>query len=149
MNVILTERINKLGQLGDTVSVKPGYARNFLIPTGRALYATKQNQALFEARRAELEKTQAQKLDVATQLAEKINGLSLVIESKAGDGGKLYGSVGTREIVKALADETVEVAKQHIKMPGGSIREIGQYEIGIHLFSGVDAVLKIEIKPAK
>ena len=147
MKVILTERINKLGNLGDTVPVKSGYARNFLIPTGRALYATPKNTIVFEAKRAELEKVQKEKLDTAQALADQLQGLSLVIESKSGEGGKLYGSVGTREIVKAVATHDIEIGKQQVRMPSGAIREIGEYEIDIHLFSDIDATVKVEIKP--
>ena len=145
MKVILTEGINKLGKLGDTVMVKAGYARNFLIPTGRALYATRENLEVFEAKRAELERAQKDKVARAEALAEQLKALSIKIQSKAGEGGKLYGSVGAREIVAAVAADGIESGRQQVRLPLGAIREVGEYQVDIHLFSGIDVTLNIEV----
>ena len=146
MQVILTEKISNLGDLSDNVQVKPGFARNFLIPQGKALYASKANQALFEQKRAELEKQAAQKLKEAQKLAAELEKITLTIETKAGEGGKLFGSIGTRDIAEAICKQGVKVEKNMINMPHGLIRELGEYTISVHLYSDVDVNIELVVK---
>lgn len=145
MNVILLEKVANLGDLGDQVSVKPGYGRNFLIPEGKAVAATADRIAEFEQRRAELEAAAVERLSQAQALAESVEKLSLSIAQQAGEEGKLFGSVGLVEIQKAAAEAGVELEKQSIKLPEGSIRETGEFEISVHLHTDVVATLKLEI----
>lgn len=149
MEVILKEKIRNLGDLGQKVIVKAGYARNFLIPTGQALQATKQNLAVFEAERAKLEKLAKDKLELAQQKAEKLEALSITIASKAGEGGKLFGSIGTRDIAEAITQQGIEILKHEVRMPEGVIREIGEFEVVIHLHSDIDATTKVIVEAAK
>ena len=130
MNIILLDKVTNLGGLGDKVVVKSGYARNFLFPTGKAVPATKANIEMFEQRRAELEAQLAADLKAAEERAEKVNALeAVVISSKAGDEGKLFGSIGTRDIAAAVSAAGVEVQKSEILMPHGTIREVGEFDI--------------------
>ena len=146
MEVILLERMRNLGALGQTVKVKSGYARNFLIPQGKAVYATKANVAKFEQRRAELEKVEAEKLKQAQIRQEALNALPVIkITSKAGDEGKLFGSVGTRDIADAITKAGQAVEKREVRLSEGSIRMIGDYEITIELDSDVTALVKVSI----
>ena len=145
MNVILLEKVGKLGSLGDKVTVKSGYGRNFLIPQGKAVPANDANVAQFETRRAELEKAAAEKLAVAEARAEKLNELDVTIVSKAGDEGKLFGSIGTRDIADAISAAGVEVAKSEVKLPEGSIRSVGDFEIAVQLHSDVTATVKLAV----
>lgn len=149
MNIILLEKVRNLGGLGETVHVKPGYARNYLIPQNKAVYATEKNVAMFEQRRAELEKKAQASLSSAEQRAAVINELTVTIESQASEEGKLYGSVGVNDIKDALKARSVEVSKREISMPTGPIYAVGVYEIEIQLHSDVVAVLKVEIVPQK
>ncbi len=137
MQVILLEKIGKLGNLGDQVNVKSGYGRNFLIPFGKAVPATEANVATFEARRAELEAAAAEKRAEAEARAAKLAEVSATIEANAGEGGKLFGSIGTRDIAEAITAAGVEVNKSEVRMPEGPIREIGSYEIAIQVHSDV------------
>ena len=138
MNIILLDKIANLGGLGDQVTVKSGYARNFLFPQGKAVPATKDNVEKFEARRAELEAKIAEQLAAANARAEKVAELAEVtIAAPAGDEGKLFGSVGTRDIADAITAAGVEVNKSEVRMPEGPIREIGSFEIAIQLHSDV------------
>lgn len=140
MNVILLDKVANLGSLGDNVNVKAGFARNFLFPQGKAVPANKANLEMFEARRAELEAKVAEELAAAQARAEKLNALEAVtIASKAGDEGKLFGSIGTRDIALAITEAGVEVAKAEVKMPEGAIREIGQFELAVQLHAEVMA----------
>lgn len=148
MNIILLEKVQNLGNLGDQVTVKSGFARNFLIPQGKAKPATKENLAEFEARRAELEKLAAQALADAQAVYEKMNGLVISIESVAGDEGKLFGSVGTHDIADALAAAGFEVVRKNVRMPQGVLRNIGTYEIDVELHSDVVASINVEVKAA-
>ncbi|MDN3653494.1 50S ribosomal protein L9 [Thalassotalea ponticola] len=144
MQVILLDKIAKLGGLGDQVEVKAGYARNFLLPQGKAVIASKTNVEHFEARRAELEAKLAEELASAEARAAKLAELAEVtIASKAGDEGKLFGSIGTNDIAEALTEAGVEVAKAEVRLPLGTIRETGEYEITIHLHADVDATVKV------
>jgi large subunit ribosomal protein L9 len=146
MEVILLEKVNNLGNLGEKVNVRPGYGRNFLIPQGKAVSATEENIAAFEARRAELEKAAAETLAVAEARAEKLNGLTVEIPRKAGDEGKLFGSVGTQDIAEAAsATAGAEVAKSEVLMPTGAIRETGEFDIDLQLHSDVTATIKVAV----
>lgn len=145
MQVILLEKIKHLGKLGDTVSVKPGYGRNYLIPQGKAAPATPENIKAFEEQRAELEKAQLDLLDYAKKRAEQLKELTVVVASKVGLEGKLYGSVTTLDIAQALTDAGIEVSKQEVRLPNGSIRQIGDYEVSIHLHPDVDASVKVQV----
>ena len=143
MKIILLEKVHKLGSLGDMVDVKSGYGRNFLIPQGKGIPANKENIAKFEARRAELEKTAMEKLSAAQQRAEKFKGLELTIVRKAIEEGRLFGSVGVRDIVDAIAEKGMTVEKREIIL-SESIHEVGEYEIELFLHS--DVKIKIPVK---
>jgi len=145
MQVILLEKIKHLGQLGDTVNVKPGYGRNYLIPQKKAAPATPKNIKAFEEKRAELEKAQLDALDYAKRRAEQLKELTVVVASKVGLEGKLYGSVTTSDIAQALTDAGIEVSKQEVRLPGGSIRQMGDYDVGIHLHPDVNASVKVQV----
>jgi len=147
MDVILLEKVRNLGNLGDQVRVKPGYGRNFLIPGGKAVPATAQNIEKFEARRAELERSQADILARATARADSINGLVLILKRKAGAEGKLYGSVGTIDIAEAVTETGLELARQEIRLPEGPFRNIGEFDVDIHLHTDVKATIRINIIP--
>ncbi|MDX5332709.1 MAG: 50S ribosomal protein L9 [Gammaproteobacteria bacterium] len=144
MEVILLEKIENLGGLGDKVKVRAGYARNFLIPQAKAKYATAENVAEFEARRAELEKAAAEALAAAEARKAKVDGLEVTITAAAGGEGKLFGSVGTQDIADAIsAAAGVEVEKREVRMPEGPVRAAGEYEFEVHLHSDVDALVKV------
>jgi len=146
MEVILLDKIAKLGGLGDKVTVKSGYARNFLLPKGKAVFASKANVEHFEARRAELEAKLAEELAAAEARGAKLTELaSVTIASKAGDEGKLFGSIGTRDIADAITSAGVEVVKSEVRLPLGSIREIGEFDIAIHLHTDVDVSIKVNV----
>ena len=146
MEIILLDKIANLGGLGDTVTVKSGYARNFLFPQKKAVPATKANVEKFEAQRSELEANIAKQLAAAEARAQKITELGdVTIASPAGDEGKLFGSVGTRDISNAITAAGVEVAKAEVRLPTGTLRETGEYDIDIQLHSEVTAVLKLVI----
>ena len=145
MNVILLEKVGKLGTLGDKVTVKSGYGRNFLIPFGKAVPANDANVAEFETRRAELEKAAAEKVAAAEARAAKLNELTVTIVSKAGDEGKLFGSIGTRDIADAVTSAGVEIAKSEVKLPEGSLRTVGDFEIAVQLHSDVTAIVKLAV----
>ena len=148
MNVILLESVENLGGIGDLVKVKPGYGRNFLLPQGKAALATPENMKAIEARRAELEKAAAAELTKANTRAKAINGVELVISANAGSEGKLFGSVGPVDIAEALADIQVEVERAEIRMPDGPIHELGEFAIGVHLHSDVDAEITVRVVAA-
>jgi large subunit ribosomal protein L9 len=145
MQVILLEKIRNLGSLGDKVTVKAGYGRNFLIPQKKAVFATELNLETFEERRAELEKKAAQSLAQAEQRAAKLNDVTLVIKAQASDEGKLYGSVGVTEIQDALLAKSHEVCKREIIMPDGVFQSIGAYPVEIQVHSDVVAVVQVEV----
>ncbi|MEJ2420107.1 MAG: 50S ribosomal protein L9 [Exilibacterium sp.] len=147
MEVILLEKVGKLGTIGDKVSVKAGFGRNFLVPQGKAVLATKNNIAEFEARRAELEMAANDKRVAAEARAAKLAELNISITAKAGDEGKLFGSVGTRDIAEAISATGVEVNKAEVRLPSGALRETGEYEIDIHLHADVTQVVKLAIVP--
>jgi large subunit ribosomal protein L9 len=146
MEVILLDKIAKLGGLGDKVTVKSGYARNFLLPKGKAVFASKANVEHFEARRADLENKLAEQLTAAQARATKLTELAeITIASKAGDEGKLFGSIGTRDIADAITEAGVKVVKAEVRLPLGSIRETGEFDIVIHVHNDVDATIKVVV----
>lgn len=146
MEVILLEKIRNLGALGDKVKVKPGYGRNFLVPKGKAVRATADNIAKFEVRRSELEKAAASSLKVAEERQQALAALGVVvISAKAGEEGKLFGSIGTRDIAEAVTNAGVEVQKSEIHLPMGVLRQIGEYEIEFEFHSDVNFVVKINV----
>ena len=145
MNVILLENVENLGGIGDLVKVKPGYGRNYLLPQGKAALATEKNMKAIEARRAELEKAAAEELAKAKARTKAFEGLELVIHANAGAEGKLFGSVGPVDVVEALGAVQVEVERAEIRMPDGPIQEIGDFTIGIHLHSEVNADVIVHV----
>jgi large subunit ribosomal protein L9 len=147
MNIILLESVNNLGDLGDEVVVKPGFARNFLIPKGKAVQANKSNRLIFEGRRAELESAANEKLVEAQARAEKLQGLVLTILVKTGEEGRLYGSVGTQDIADALTADGQEIARAEVRMPEGAIRMVGEYDIALQLHSEVTVDIKVNVEP--
>ena len=145
MEIILLEKVPNLGSLGDKVTVRPGYGRNFLIPHGKAVAATPEKIKQFEERRADLEKKAADVLAAAEARAATIAALNVTIAHKAGDEGRLYGSIGTRDIADAATEQGVAVEKGEVRLPNGAIRQVGEYEIGIQLHGDVTAVLKLAV----
>lgn len=147
MQVILLERIANLGNLGEVVKVKSGFGRNFLIPQGKAKPATKDNIAEVEKRRAELEAQAAAQLAAAQARAEKLNGQVVTIAAKAGEEGKLFGSVGTRDIAEACAKVGIEVSKAEVLLPNGALRNTGEYDIVVRVLGDVEATIKLAVVP--
>ncbi|HEY5734847.1 MAG TPA: 50S ribosomal protein L9 [Gammaproteobacteria bacterium] len=145
MDVILMEKVDNLGDLGEKVSVKPGFARNYLVPSGKAKFATATNVAEFEARRAELEKLAAEAKAEAEERKAKAEGLKIVIVGKAGTEGKLFGSIGPREVADAITAAGLEVEKKEIRMPEGPIRMVGMYDVVLHLHADIDVELSITV----
>ena len=146
MDIILLDKIANLGTLGDKVSVKPGYARNFLIPQGKAVMATKDNLAKFEARRAELEARMNAELAASQARAAELAALEgVVIASKAGDEGKLFGSIGTRDIADAVSAKGVKLVKSEVRLPTGNLRTTGEFDVQVQLHSDVLATVKITV----
>ena len=145
MEVILLEKIANLGGLGDKVTIKSGYGRNYLVPQGKAVAATAAKIAEFESRRAELEKVAAEKLAVAQTRADALAKVEVIIPQKAGDEGKLFGSVGTQNIADAITATGVAVEKSEIRLPEGVIRQVGDYQLVVHLHSDVNAELTIQV----
>lgn len=145
MEVILLEKVANLGSLGDKVKVKSGYGRNFLLPYGKAVAATEENLKAFEARRAELEKAAADKLSTAQSRAEALEGQSFTISSKAGDEGKLFGSIGVRDIADAITAGGTEVEKSEVRLPEGPIRVTGEYEIELQLHTDVTVTVQLAV----
>lgn len=148
MQIILLDKVANLGSLGDQVTVKAGYARNFLIPQGKAVVATKKNIEFFDARRAELEAKLAETLKAAEERAAEINALvKVTIASKAGDEGRLFGSIGTRDIATAVNARGVEVSKSEVRLPNGVLRTTGEHEVSFQLHSEVFAKIIVDIVP--
>lgn len=145
MEIILLEKITNLGNLGDKVNVKAGYGRNYLVPQGKAVVATAKKIAEFEARRAELEKAAVEKLNAAQARANALSKLEVVIKHKAGDEGKLFGSIGTHNIADAITAAGAVVEKHEIRLPQGVIRHVGDYAIDINLHSDVIVTLSIKV----
>jgi large subunit ribosomal protein L9 len=148
MEVILLETITNLGDLGDKVSVKPGYGRNFLIPQGKAVPATADNVAQFEERRAELERAAAEAVAAARARAEAIAALEIItIGANAGEEGKLFGSIGTRDIASAVSAAGCEIDKAEVKLPDGALRELGDYTVAVQLHAEVMTEVNIAVVP--
>ena len=145
MQVILLEKIDNVGGLGDLVDVKSGFARNFLLPQGKAEMATKTNIEAFQTRRAELEEQQAKALQSAQQRAASLEGLSVTITSRSGTEGKLFGSVGTEEIRAAIEAAGVNIEKKEIRMPDGPLRNVGEHPVNLHLHADVDAQVTVDV----
>jgi large subunit ribosomal protein L9 len=147
MEIILLEKVDNVGALGDKVSVKSGFARNFLIPQGKAVFASPENVKVFEERRAELEQQAAEKLAAAEARKAQVDALEagVTIAHKAGDEGKLFGSVGTGDIVDACAAAGVEIARSEVRMPEGAFRVTGEYNVVLHLHTDVNAELKVNV----
>jgi len=148
MDIILLEKVKNLGAIGDQVSVRAGYGRNFLIPQGKAVPASAENIKSFDARRADLEKAAGEKLAAAQARLAKLEALSVEIRSVAGDEGKLYGSIGTRDIADAVTAAGVELSKGEVSLPEGTIRYAGEYEISVQLHADVSGVVKLVVTAA-
>lgn len=147
MQVILLEKVANLGQLGDVVKVKDGFARNYLIPHGKARRATPENLAEFEKRRAELEKVQSDALAAAQEKASRLDGLSIQIPQKAGVDGKLFGSVTNFDVAEALAKQGFEVSKAAIRMPQGPLKNVGEHALKVALHTDVVVTVNVAVIP--
>ena len=145
MQVILMERVTNLGQLGDVVKVKAGYARNYLIPKGKAKRATEENKAEFEKRRAELEKAQNEVLNAAQAHAAKLEGVAVQVTQKAGVDGRLFGSVTNHDISEALKAQGFDVVKGAVELPNGPLKQVGEYEIVLDLHTDAKATIKVSV----
>ena len=146
MDVILLEKVENLGGLGDQVKVKAGYGRNYLIPQGKAKPATAENVKLFQERRAELERIANERLAAAEARRDQLKGLAVTIKAKAGDEGKLFGSVGTADIADAVTAAGVEIERQEVRLPEGALRATGEYEIELHLHTDIDTTVTVVIE---
>lgn len=145
MDVILLERIRGLGSLGETVNVKPGYARNYLVPSGKAVFATEANVVAFEARRAELETMENAKLEEAMARKAKLDVLNLTIAAKAQEEGKLFGSIGVKEVQQAIHEAGHAIEKQAVHLPAGTIRALGEYTVELNLHTDVVVELPLSV----
>lgn len=145
MEVILLEKVANLGNLGDRVKVKPGYGRNYLIPKGKATEATAENIARFEARRAELESRAAESLTSAQARAEQLAELIVTLAAKAGSEGRLFGSVGAADIAEAVSAAGYELKKQEVRLPQGTIRQVGEYDVTLQLHSDVKTHIRVNV----
>jgi large subunit ribosomal protein L9 len=145
MEVILLEKIENLGMMGDKVNVKPGFGRNYLIPKGKAAPATEANIAAFEARRAELEKAAVETLTAAEARRDRLADLNITISAKAGDEGKLFGSIGTADIADAINATGVTVERHEVRLPDGAFRQVGEYDVELHLHTDVNTTVKLTI----
>ena len=145
MQVILLEKVGRLGNLGDKVNVKAGYGRNFLIPFGKAVAATKNSIAEFEARRAELEAAAAALRAAAEARAAQLADLIITFAANAGDEGKLFGSIGTRDIAEAITAAGVAVEKSEVRLPNGALRELGEFDVDIQVHSDIMQAIKLKV----
>lgn len=145
MQVILLEKVANLGNLGDRVTVRSGYARNFLLPKGKATLATAENVKKFEARRAELEKVQQEQLSGAQKRAAAFEGFKLTITAKAGSEGKLFGSIGTSDIAEAATKAGQKLERSEVRLPNGPLRTVGEHTVSVHLHTDIDVELPITI----
>ena len=146
MEVILLEKVENLGSLGDRVNVKSGYGRNFLIPSGKATPATEEHIKAFEERRAELETAAADAQGMAEARREKLVGMSVTIQARAGEEGKLFGSIGTADIAEAIAAAGVEVQRSEVRLPEGAFRQVGEYSVLVHLHTDVNTEITLVIE---
>ena len=147
MELILLEKVQNLGNLGDTVKVNPGYGRNYLVPTGKAVPATTENIARFEAMRAELERAAQDKLSSAENRSESLKDVVLILTANASEEGKLYGSIGPREIADARAQLGHNVSKREVAMGEGPIRALGEFQVQLQLHADVDVYIKVIVNP--
>ncbi|VAW57227.1 LSU ribosomal protein L9p [hydrothermal vent metagenome] len=145
MDIILLEKVDRLGALGDVVNVKNGFARNFLLPFGKAKIATEANIKELEERRAELEAKEAKTLATAEALKTKLDEMTISISSKSGSEGKLFGSVGNGDIAEAIVAAGIDIEKKSVRLPTGPIRNAGEYEIDLHLHSDINAKIKLTV----
>ena len=145
MEVILLEKVENLGNIGDRVNVKAGYGRNYLLPQSKATAATAENIAVFEARRAELEAKQSEELGAAKQRGAKLDGLELAIEAKCGPEGKLFGSLGTIDIAEAAVAKGMDIERSEVRLPDGPLRAVGEFDVEVHLHSDVNVTIKIKV----
>ncbi len=145
MQIILLEKVRNLGDLGDQVTVKPGFGRNFLIPTGKAVRATPENKARFESERAERARRQQEQLASAQARGERLNGVTVQIVCKAGDEGRIFGSVGTADIAEAMAAIAFEIAKAEIELPNGPLKTVGDHEVQLSLHPEVTATIIVSV----
>lgn len=145
MDVILLTKVANLGDIGDRVKVKSGYGRNYLLPAGKATLATPANVAKFEARRAELEKIAREQFAAAEERAEKLKGFTLRITAKAGNEGKLFGSIGTTDIAEACTQQDHKVARSEVRLPNGPIRIVGEHQVVLHLHTDIDVQLAVTV----
>ncbi len=146
MEVILLEKVENLGSLGDRVNVKSGYGRNFLIPSGKATPATEEHIKAFEERRAELEMAAADAQGMAEARREKLVGMSVTIQARAGEEGKLFGSIGTADIAEAIVATGVEVERSEVRLPEGAFRQVGEYSVLVHLHTDVKTEIMLVIE---
>ena len=146
MELILLERVQNLGDLGELVNVKPGYGRNYLVPSGKATPATAENIARVELRRTELEANAKERLESVEVRAKQLRDKSFTIRAKAGNEGRLYGSVGTREIADVITASGVPIDKHEVLLPDGALRDLGQFTIELHLHSDVDVSVQLHIE---
>lgn len=149
MDVILLKKVGHLGDLGEKVSVRAGYGRNYLIPLGFAVPATAANLEAFEARRAELERAAVESLVAAESRREKLDSLTVTIARKAGDEGKLFGSVGTQDIAVAVQALGITLERQEVRLPEGPFRTTGEYQVVLRLHADVDATIRLRVIPDK
>lgn len=145
MEVILLEKVENLGNIGDQVRVKSGYGRNFLLPKGKATLATPENVAIFEARRVELEAKEAGELEAAQARADTLGNMELSVTAKVGVEGKLFGSLGTLDIAEACSAAGVEIQRSEVRLPDGPLRSVGQHEVEIHLHSELNVTIKVNV----
>jgi large subunit ribosomal protein L9 len=146
MDIILLEKVENLGDLGDKVSVKPGYARNYLIPKAKAKYATAENLKEFEEKKKELEKAAKENLEKALVRKEKLDGIVIRITAEANNEGQLFGSINPYEIEKQMLEDGLEISRSEIRMPDGAIKNIGEYAITIHLGAEIDAIINLIVE---
>ena len=145
MNVILLEKVENLGNIGDQVAVKSGYGRNFLLPKGKATLATPENIEIFEQRRTELEAKQAGELESAQARADKLEELVISISANVGEEGKLFGSIGTVDIAEASTVLGIEILRSEVRLPDGPLREIGEHEVEIHLHTDLNVTIRVNV----
>ena len=145
MNVILLEKVENLGNIGDQVAVKSGYGRNFLLPKGKATLATPENIEIFEQRRTELEAKQAGELQSAQARADKLEELVISISANVGEEGKLFGSIGTVDIAEASTALGIEILRSEVRLPDGPLREVGEHEVEIHLHTDLNVTIRVNI----
>ena len=146
MEIILLETVERLGQLGDVVRVRPGYARNYLIPQGKARYATEENLAEVRARRDELERRAGETLVAAEQRRDALAGFAIAVQAETNPDGKLFGSVGATEIARAVSEAGTPLERQEIRLPDGPLRELGEHEVTVHLHPEVETAVRVTVE---